>query len=51
MKFGIAVYLDNIKVDLEDQGHGSKVKVTWAKHMFFPTISMASDIDMNEAKR
>ena len=36
MKFGMWVHFDNTKVDIEGQGHGSKVKVTktWPRTMY-----------------
>ena len=33
MKFGMGMYLDAFWVDLEYQGHGSKVKVTTSKNV------------------
>ena len=33
-KFGSGVDLDNVWVDLEDEGHGSKVKVMRSKKRF-----------------
>ncbi len=38
MQFGMEVYLDNTKVDLEDQGHRSKVKVTRSKMYVFSGV-------------